>query len=641
MSSGNRKPYLNATTFDQAFLDACHDNLTNQIEMVVEIDLPDFLQIAIPWTYAAGVVTFTFANHGLDYQNRLTISGATASGISGIQTVSRVPDANTFTIAATAGASSGTADVFCSRKIYASDRNKYVGDIFYEARVRLPSIKRTIGEWLSPTIQFDNVTLEISNVDGKYNKYLASGTNFGSFLQNRVVVKIGLRDLASSYQTIFRGRVTDIDGVQRTTKTINLVCRDEFDKINQSFPKDTFDDIEFPNISDSVFGKLKPIVYGDWTVDLDPATGSCIPCIPVNGLNPTVLGGTTNVQMYISANVNTFFDDAAVVIVRGDGPEVFDFADIVNVNVDNNRFEIFQNGATIFADGSQYTFKDGDKIFCRVQGKAIAGGYDNNIVAQAKDILTTYGGVVSGDFDTSWNTYRDKATPAVSAISTFQSRIYRDKEEKAMTYALSLLEQVRLESFSGNDLKLKVTSVHPEEFVAVPSFVLRNWDFVKDSFNPNIDAQYTFNRATGVYNLVPTNNEEINFTSPYKNQAAINASVGKVIDKGIVFPNLHVLATVTDQTKEILKLASSYFEVINCEVTWRSMLLELGQFVAVNINIGSIVFDSVPMMVRAIGYSASGKISLQLWSFQMTPFPGYAPGYFGTFGGDTAVIVED
>jgi hypothetical protein len=609
--------------------------------MVVEIDLPDFNEVTIPWTYSAGVVTFTLADHGLDYLNTLTITNSTSGGVNGTRLVTRVIDANTFTVSATAGAASGTSDVLCVRKIYASDRNKYVGDTYYEARVKLPQIRRTIGEWLTPTIQFDNVTIEVSNVDGKYNKYQAAGTNFGSWLQNRVLVKIGLRDAAATYQTIFRGRITDIDGVSRTTKTITLVCRDELDKINQPFPTATFNDTEFPNISDSVFGRLKPIVYGDWTVNLDPGTGSCIPCVPVNGADPNVLAGTTNVQMYISANANTFFDDAAVVIMRGEGPEVFDFADIVNVSVNNNTFEIVQQGATVFADASQYIFKDGDKIYCRVQGKAISGGYDNNPVAQAKDILMTYGGVVSGDFHSSWETYRDKASPAESAISTFMSRVYRDKEEKAMTYALSLLEQVRLEAFSGNDLKLKLTSVHMDEFVAAPSYTLRNWDFVRESFNPKVFNTYVFNRATGVYNLVPTKNEELLFTHPYKNQAAIDATLGKVIDKGIVFPNLHEIGTVTDQVIEILKLASSYFEIIQCEVSWRSMLIELGSFIAVNIEIGSAVFDSVPMMVRGIGYSAAGKLSLELWSFQMTPFPGYNPGYHGTFGGSTAVIVED
>lgn len=639
MSSQNRKPYLDTMVFDQDFLDAAHDNLSNRIEMVAEIDLPTFSQV-LPWTYSAGVVTFTYLDHGLEYLNTVVITGSSSAALNGTRDITRVIDADTFTVSAVLPSSSGTATVTCARKMYVSDRNKYVGDTFYEARIKLPSIKRTIGEWLTPNIQFDNVTIEINNTDGRYNKYLASGTNFDSFIQNRVLVKIGIRDLASSYQTIFRGRVTDIDGVQRTTKTITVTCRDEFDKINQSFPRETFDDTEFPNISDAVFGKVKPIVYGDWTVNLDPSVGSCIPCIPVNGADPSVLGGTSNVQMYVSANVNTDLEDTSVVIVRGDGPELFDFTDIVNINADKNRFEIVQSGATIFSDSTQYTFKEGDKIYCRVKGKSLAG-YDDNIVAQARDILETYGGVSPSDFHASWNTYRDKATPAVSAISTFKSRVYRGKEEKAMTYALSLLEQVRLEAFSGNDLKIKIVSMHLEDMDPSPTHVLRNVDFAKDSFTPQINANYTFNRSMGVFNLVPNSNEEINFTTPYKNQAAIDAAVGKSIDKGIVFPNLYELPTVIDQTKEILKLASSYFEEITCEVTWRSMLVELGDFVAVDIKIGASIFDSVPMMVRAIGYTSSGKISLLLWSFQMTPFPGYAPGYAGTFGGDSAVIVGD
>ena len=67
MATADRKPYETATVLDQDFLDDCHDNLTNQLEVIVDIDTP-----------------------------------------------------------------TGT--------IYLSDRNKYVGSTFYEARLKFPII---------------------------------------------------------------------------------------------------------------------------------------------------------------------------------------------------------------------------------------------------------------------------------------------------------------------------------------------------------------------------------------------------------------------------------------------------------------------------------------------------------------------
>jgi len=47
-------------------------------------------------------------------------------------------------------------------------------------------------------------------------------------------------------------------------------------------------------------------------------------------------------------------------------------------------------------------------------------------------------------------------------------------------------------------------------------------------------------------------------------------------------------------------------------------------------------------MIRSIGYDPAGiKIPVVLWSFQMTSFPGYAPGFSGMTGGYDATIVEE
>ena len=103
MSSANRKPYLTATTISQALLNAANDNLSNQIELIVDITAPD------------GSI------------------------------------------------------------IRASDRNKYVGEHFYEALTTFPDVTKTIGEFLGQGLVFSEMTFELSNADGRFNKYLLGG----------------------------------------------------------------------------------------------------------------------------------------------------------------------------------------------------------------------------------------------------------------------------------------------------------------------------------------------------------------------------------------------------------------------------------------------------------------------------------
>lgn len=573
MATSDRFPYLGATTLDQAFLDDSFDNLTNQLELIVDIDTP-----------------------------------------------------------------TGT--------IHLSDRNKYVDGTFYEARLKFPIIQRTVGEFLSGTLQFSQLTLEINNADEKYNPILPSGASYDGWVGREIVVKLGLRDVGSTYTQIFRGRVTEQGGFRRSVKSFTLTARNDFERVNISFPSTVFKTTSFPNIELAYENVIVPVIYGDWTTEIQEGAAS-IPAIPINGNNVNVNGDTGNsvvVQLIISDNANTLFDSSNVYLLRGDTFYKFDAVDVVNVNVDNNYFELRQSNTapagTTLVDGALYKYQRGDKIYCRVQGKDL-GAYDDNIVEQARDILITYGGVTLGDFDSSWDTYRDKASPVESAISTFKSRAWLGEPQQALSYALSLLEQVRLEAFIDRNLKFKISSLHLDDFVASPSFRVKNWDYEKNSFKPTIDDRNNFNRAQGSFNFLPNLKENYEETRIYRNQDAID-QVNKIISKRIVFPNLFDQTVVANQIQEILKIASATIEVLEGSFTWRALLLDIGDFVKVNVDIQSTQYEDVPALIRDIGYDPSGvKVPVKLWSFQMLPFPGYAPGYSGTVGGSSATIIEE
>jgi hypothetical protein len=70
------------------------------------------------------------------------------------------------------------------------------------------------------------------------------------------------------------------------------------------------------------------------------------------------------------------------------------------------------------------------------------------------------------------------------------------------------------------------------------------------------------------------------------------------------------------------------------------MLLDIGDFVKINVDIQGTQFVNVPAMIREIGYDPAGiKIPVKLWSFQMLPFPGHSPTFIGMTGGSTSGII--
>jgi len=583
MSNDKRLQFEGATVLDQDFLDASHDNLVCKLEMVLDIENP-----------AGGVIK-------------------------------------------------------------ASDRNKYVGGNFYQALVNFPIITRTIGEFLSPTIEFSSLEISpLSNVDGRFNYILPGGGSYNGWVGKKVTVKLGLGETSSTYTTIFEGAITEQAGFKRNVSGINLTARDKFDSINKPFPTQVLTLNNYPNLEEDKINTYVPVIYGDWTVNTDPIMAS-VPAIPVNGADSTVNGDTshaTNLQLVIAVHALTFFDTAEVYLRRGDNVMKFAAGDITNVSIGGpgvSSFQIIQGSilTAITPNASEdesvttgFGYARGDEIYVKVKGKDL-GAHDDNPVWQARDILITYGGMVSGDFAANWATYRDKNSPTESAISTFKARIWIQEPESALEYALSLLEQVRLEAFIDRSLKLKLFALHFEDFNATPGFILKNADVEKGSFSLSIDERVNFNRVKGVYNFLPNRNENLKETKVYRNNLAIGQA-GKEISKVIVFPNLYTESVVIDQVKETLKLTSSYLENVHLSATWRSMLLDIGDFVTLNVQIQSTVFEGVPAVIREIGYDPSGlKIPMRLWSFQMVPFGSYAPGYNGTVGGATATITEE
>lgn len=525
--------------------------------------------------------------------------------------------------------------------IRASDRPKYVDGVFYDNRLKFPLVSRTVGEWLSAEIELSVLKLELNNSDGKFDTLLPGGDDYAGFIGKTVTVKLGLRDVGATFTTIFAGQISDVGGFARTQRSIIVTARDNYEKLQVDFPTTVLTQASFPDIDDGVAGKTAPIIYGDWTTDGNPQTNNAsVPAFIVNG-QVTIGFPLVRIELFISSNDLTSLDSSGVFLQRGDDFFLIAAADVdTGFFVNVRQFRIIQDSGATLIEGSNFVLTDGDMFWVKVVGKDISP-YNDNIVWQARDILITHAGVLAGEFDANWVTFRDKAAPAESSVSTIKSRVWIQDTQSVLQFVLSLLEQVRLEMFIDRDLMLRLNSLAFEDFNAAPVFRVSNFDVEARSLTPQLDTRNNFNRAQAVYNFLPDINENAFSTSVFRNSDAITQQAGLLISKQIVFPNLYVLTDVTNQLKEIIKLASSGYEHVFLTQTWRSLLLDIGDFVFLDVKIGSTVYDSIPCMIREIGYDPEGiKLPVRLWSFQLVPFPGFA-GATNSVGGQTASITEE
>lgn len=651
MAWNDRRPYESATALTQPLLDACADNLDFRIETVCDIETP-----------------------------------------------------------------AGT--------IRASDRNKYVGGTYYGARMQLPNVKRTIGEWLAPVLEFSTLQVTVSNVDGLYNPLMPGGANWSGWVGKALEVRNGLYDIASSYRRQFKGYITEVGGFSRDSKSLTVVARDEFDRLNKTFPVAVWERATWPKLGDNVVGTGVPVVYGDWTVATEPHP-AVVPAVVVNGGDPFVDFRDRNMELSLGSpgtaidvahcldsaapievdtngtlpspltpggtyyavliDLDTFglatspggpaialtgpqsgqhrFRAAAtatrtpvhcavttealrqlqadqIYVKRGDGFYLVPGSELSGLVAGNNEFKVAQDSAVLWVDGKAYTYQTGDTFVVRCKGRDL-GANSDNVVAIARDILERFGGAVAGDFHASWATYQAKATPAQSAVALFKARVFEHEEQQAMQYALSLLEQVRLEAFIDANRQLKINAMHFEDWPTAPAFTVKNWDLEQGKFTPKLDDRNVFNRCAGDYNYSPLDKRNSRQTPVLRNQAAVT-QMGKEISKKIVFPNLYDEATVKQQCTEILRLASAQSELVEFSISPRAMLQDLGDWVRLGVAFGASVFEGVPAMIREVSQDPSGvRINMKVWAMQLVPFPGWAPGYAGIVGGWQAAITEE
>ena len=595
MGTSDRRPYLTATTLDQALLDQCQDNLTNRLEMICVI--------------------------------------------------------------------TGFADPYGT--IILSDRSKYIKlpgftyHRFCEPRATFPIISKSIGDWLSSQLEMSSCDIEINNSDGKYNELLPGGRNYNGFINRVVEILVGIGEDGDNYRRVFKGKITKTGGYERSKKSFKIHAMNRFDSLNVDIPTNVFLKEEFEYLDDDTVGNGIPIIYGDHTTNLrkikiTDATdytikllkeASQVPAIVVNGKDqlvnksiedpgtgePDPNAGDSPVICVISQTALSFLDVDTVTLTKGQDNYIFDSADITIIpGTDNRSISIAQKNLLVGTEGTDpWIYESGDEIFVRVIGKVFPTYGSSNPVQQVKDLLMTYAPeLVEADFGSNWVYWS-----GVMLSGVMKTRIWIQESQKLLEYCLSVFEQIRLEIYIDKDDKLSLHGMYFESFQAEPAYTIKNWDLIKDSLNPRLDDTAIFNAAQADYGFCPAINENSFSTPIYKNELAITQMNNK-ISKLIVFPNLYIESNVITQLTAMLRLAP-YIEYLECSLTSRSMLLDIGDQISLNIDIGGISFttyfdedgyetlfnDKVTGIVRRIGYDPKGlSIPVKIWLLQMVSF---------------------
>lgn len=280
-----------------------------------------------------------------------------------------------------------------------SNKNIYVKDKdglprFYEARIpKAPSISITQGEWLSPNFEIGDLSFNLNNRDGYFNPWLPHGEKYEQWLGAEVKVYVGYGEEFSNYFNIYTGFVTPKKGVESTDQELRIRCYDVFDQDEIPIPALSFNEDTFPELDPSFVGAPIPLIYGDWTVEVE--SWGEIPGIITNALasNPSFY------EVKVAENSLQSIDE--VYLHRGDraagesnGPIRFDDAQIQK-DLENGRVVVPASGQVLVE--LYELFK---------KERAGSGSGLNTITADNPSTNFLTGGVKPGDIVTKLSTFQ-------------------------------------------------------------------------------------------------------------------------------------------------------------------------------------------------------------------------------------------
>ena len=516
-----------------------------------------------------------------------------------------------------------------------SDRPKFVGNDYYEGRASFPEIIRTIGELSSPSLKYAEVEVELNNVDGFYNAYMTGGEEYVSFIGSVLEIRVGLREDEYTYFTIFKGSVPDEDGFSINRTSITIRAKDMMDDLNKPINLPVINSIDYPDAPNGSIGKTLPLAIGDWSAGYnmnrgEDGLGFGAVSINFGGFSFDIVkdspdgffGGLVGYNVggsFFAFCIGSYTPDEILDchIKRGN-----DFLRVTFEKTPMNAagYWVVQIQNLIAAGGSgdtvTYVHQDGDLASISVKIPSSIGEYSNPILI-AKSILTKVAEISEDDFDiNSWNFYAGKSSPNSANISGILTRLWIGKsDDKIIESVMGLLKQVRVEMFWNRVQKLTLKSLHPDEFKNPDDcYIINQYHISEETIEKKADDRTYFNRAKANYGFTPILDKTQLQTRERENSRSINL-INKNVVKTIDMPFIYQEHDALSQLDEYIRLFSMGIEYVEFSVAWTALLLDLGNMVSVNYNVGSINFSYAPMSIRDITFMPeSGCLKLKLIS---------------------------
>lgn len=546
---------------------------------------------------------------------------------------------------------------YIAGKIKVSDRPKYVGNFFYQGRAELPKIERKMPPLLSAQLSFSELEVTVNNCDGFYNDYLIGGELYDPFVGAPASLSVGLRDVVSTYFDIFNGIIHTEGGLERSRDKITFRAREFFEYFNTKvpFPMITVD--EFEDAPKDVLGKMIPFCVGDWsygveftdsaiTVNVDVAGDS----VAVKTKETTEIGGGTSAYYvggeYFLIGIGQAGGYALecqtiedCVIKRGDNFLKVDFQSAPAITP-NGYWAVRVGGLIRASDGATiaYNYSQGDVAVVRTKissfGSAAFEDVDSNpiiltrlfLFACAQALNLTFDWDL--DFSSNWDVLANKETPSQSNMKNgIKARIWiGDDKTNVLEYAIGLLRQVRCDLFVNKQRQIDIASQHFED-VPQPD-TLRHIEQVhvlEDTINPRLDRQNIMTSANATYSFVPVLSGASRQIVKYQNAKAKNA-LGAETAKTFELPNLYREADVLAQLVELLRFYSALTEEITLSTCWVHLDAELGEWVTLSLNVGSLQFDRMQLVEDPYNpgnfYTALNRVVCQIRSISVDPSGG-------------------
>ena len=285
----------------------------------------------------------------------------------------------------------------------------------------------------------------------------------------------------------------------------------------------------------------------------------------------------------------------------------------------------YPNGIGYYIDGTIFILNKADLSIYNYNEFI---GASENIGFICRNILQSYAGKTSFDFDLLWN------ETSRNSLAVYKARVYINEKVNAINYIFTLLSgfnanaYIRMQKYALFQINFKNFRTNGD--------LIREGDIKEKSFNPSKEYNQYFNTATASYQYLPfsgTNNSSDIYVSPSGVKLA-----GREIAKNLEMKAAYRRTDLDKLVPLFVRLAAAEPEFINLVLGFRFLFTQPNVFY--NINFIDVEFGKksgrrfamVPSFTRSYQMNLDTmQITMKLWSLGTTQFGDYMPG--GVIGG--------